>query len=253
MSTVEECNRCRRRTQAPLFDGLCPECRRTASWAALHNGPHLAETATAGAASPPADTTPKASAAPATSTDPLPRSRFEVLEPLGRGGMGAVWKVRERATGAVFAMKTLRDPAGPHAARFRIEAQALTRLRHPNIVRVHEIDLEGDALYFTMEFVEGQTLENRARRDGPLPPAEAAGLVETIARAADHAHRAGVIHRDIKPANVLITESGEVKVSDFGLAKRLDRADGRTTALSALGTPGYMAPEQVSRDYGRMG
>lgn len=251
MAVHVQCARCRRPVDEPLPGGLCDECRRAADTA---TGTFLGDTELFAAGPPVADTVRADHAHPAVPSEPPHLKRFEILGALGRGGMGAVWKVRERATGRLFALKTLQSEAGTRAgSRFRIEAQALTRLRHPNIVEVHEIDLDEAAPYFTMELVEGGSLEERVRRDGPLAPADAAQLVGIIARAADHAHRAGVLHRDIKPSNVLLTPDGQVKVSDFGLAKRMDRADGRTSTLASLGTPGYMAPEQVSRGYGGMG
>jgi len=251
MAVQQQCARCARLADSLGEDGLCNECRATRSWSADRASGYVVETGSIARRQAEAETADAQVGTRRDSDRPIPQSRFEVLGSLGRGGMGAVWKVRERATGQLFALKTLQGDGG--GGRFRIEAQALTRLRHPNIVQVHEIDLEDEAPYFTMELVEGGTLEERVRREGPLPPTEAARIVEVIARATAHAHKAGILHRDLKPANVLLTTDGQLKISDFGLAKRMDRADGRTTTLSSLGTPGYMAPEQVSRKFGVMG
>src|SRR5262249_12485478 len=130
------------------------------------------------------------------------------------------------------------------AARLRTEAEAAARLQHPNIVQVFEVGEQDGRLFLAMELVPGGPLA-RLLRNGPLAPATAAGLVEQTARAVHHAHRQGVVHRDLKPANVLLTEEGAPKVADFGLAKRLEAAAGRTQSGDVLGTPGYLAPEQA--------
>jgi tRNA A-37 threonylcarbamoyl transferase component Bud32 len=197
---------------------------------------------------------------------PLPTvPGYEVLGELGRGGMGVVYKARQLKLNRTVALKMiLAGPlAGPeHRARFLSEAESVARLRHPNIVQIYEI---GEALgrpFFSMEFMEGSSLDRRL--DGtPLPPRAAVQLVETLARAVHHAHEQGVIHRDLKPANVLLAISDASqkrqaeqrfceaslndcvpKITDFGLAKRLDEVGRTLTAV--LGTPAYMAPEQAA-------
>ena len=138
--------------------------------------------------------------------------------------------------------------AGGHASgseldRFRTEAEAIARLQHPHIVQIHEIGEYDGLPYFSLEFCAGGSLAQKL--DGtPLPPQDAAALVEKLARAMQAAHDKGVIHRDLKPANVLLAEDGTPKITDFGLAKNLDEA-GRTQAGSIMGTPSYMAPEQA--------
>src|SRR5207302_9593886 len=128
--------------------------------------------------------------------------------------------------------------------RFRSEAEALARLQHPHIVQIHEIG-ECDGLpFFSLEFCPGDSLDKKLK-GVPMPPVEAAALVETLARAMDAAHQAGVVHRDLKPANVLLDKDGQPKVTDFGLAKKIDEA-GQTASGAVMGTPNYMAPEQAS-------
>jgi WD40 repeat protein len=173
---------------------------------------------------------------------------YELGEELGRGGMGVVYRARQRSLGRAVALKML--PAGEEgdeegAARLRAEAEAAARLQHPNIVQVFEVGEQDGRLFLAMELVPGGPLARRLR-NGPLPPTEAARLVELIARAVHHAHRQGVVHRDLKPGNVLLTEDGAPKVADFGLAKRLEVGRGRTQSGEVLGTPGYMAPEQAA-------
>src|SRR5262249_19139507 len=136
-------------------------------------------------------------------------------------------------------------------ARFRAEAQAVARLQHPNIVQVFEVGEHHGQPFFSLEFCPGGSLEEKLAGT-PLPPAEAARLVEMLARAMQAAHDQGIVHRDLKPANVLLTQDGALKVTDFGLAKRLDAA-GVTATGAVIGTPSYMAPEQAGGKAERIG
>jgi WD40 repeat protein/tRNA A-37 threonylcarbamoyl transferase component Bud32 len=173
---------------------------------------------------------------------------YEVLAELGRGGMGVVYKARQKSLPRVVALKVVLsgEHAGPEElARFRSEAAALARLQHPNIVQIHEVGEHAGRPYFSMEFVEGGSLAQRPD-GGPLPAREAARLVRTLAGALHAAHERGVVHRDLKPANVLLAADGTPKVTDFGLAKRLDGSAGATQSGAILGTPSYMAPEQAA-------
>jgi serine/threonine-protein kinase len=201
---------------------------------------------------------------------------YEVLGELGRGGMGVVYKARQIKLNRVVALKMIL--AGSHASaqerlRFKAEAEAAARLSHPNIVQVYEVGEHDGLSYLALEYVPGESLARRV--DGtPLPPRLAVELVATLARAMEAAHRAGVVHRDLKPANVLLAaacglagtssdapakpqaaEEGArlvPKITDFGLAKKLDE-QGQTRTGEVLGTPSYMAPEQAAgrlRDVG---
>jgi tetratricopeptide (TPR) repeat protein len=178
---------------------------------------------------------------------PIPED-YEILGELGRGGMGMVYKARQIRLNRLVALKMIR--AGVHAdpmdlLRFQREAEAVAQLRHPNIVQIHEIGERHGMPFFSLEFVEGGSLQQKL--DGkPKPPRQTAALVETLARAMDFAHKQGIIHRDLKPANILLTVDGTPKITDFGLAKRLEEADtGQTGTGAILGTPTYMAPEQA--------
>jgi WD40 repeat protein/serine/threonine protein kinase len=194
---------------------------------------------------------------------------YEILGELGRGGMGVVYQARQTALGRVVALKMIRDEALAGAegvARFEREAQAVARLQHPNIVQIFEVGRHEGRSFFSLEFVPGGSLADRLAR-APLPPAEAARLVEQVARAMDEAHRAGIVHRDLKPANILLAVGppyltnvpgaegtlvryggptfGTPKITDFGLAKQLEDASGPTQSGDIMGTPSYMAPEQA--------
>jgi WD40 repeat protein/tRNA A-37 threonylcarbamoyl transferase component Bud32 len=173
---------------------------------------------------------------------------YEVLGELGRGGMGVVYKARQIGLNRLVALKMILTGSHAHAedlARFRTEAEAVAGLRHPHIVQIYDVGEQGGLPYFSLEFVEGGSLE--ARLDGtPWLGPQAARLIEPLARAMHVAHQKGVIHRDLKPANVLLTADDTPKVTDFGLAKRLDQDSGQTRTGTIMGTPSYMAPEQAS-------
>ena len=179
---------------------------------------------------------------------------YELIHRLGGGGMGEVYLARELLAERLVAMKFLRRPGDQSAFdRFLIEFRALAGVDHPGVVRVFVADVLRCDPYFTMEYVRGESLGARLVRSGPFPPTEAATLISATARAVQVAHDAGVVHRDLKPSNILIGENGKPKVSDFGLAKRLNHDDGLTTTSGPVGTPAYMAPEQTSRHFGEAG
>jgi tetratricopeptide (TPR) repeat protein/predicted Ser/Thr protein kinase len=173
---------------------------------------------------------------------------YEILGELGRGGMGVVYKARQKGLNRLVALKMILS--GGHAssgdlARFRLEAEAVAKLKHPNIVQIYEIGEHFGQPYFSLEFVDGGSLDKKLAGT-PQPAAQAAGWVETMARAMHEAHKEGIIHRDLKPANVLLTGDGVPKIMDFGLAKRIDEGDsGQTRTGAIMGTPSYMAPEQA--------
>ena len=172
---------------------------------------------------------------------------YDVLELLGRGGMGLVYRARQRGLKRIVALKTILAGSGADVEdflRFRSEAEAVARLQHPNIVQIYEVGEEEGQPYFSLEFVDGESLAKRTA-GAPQPPREAVRLVSTLARAVAYAHQSGVIHRDLKPANILLTREGVPKISDFGLAKRLEDDSNQTRSGSILGTPSYMAPEQA--------
>jgi serine/threonine protein kinase len=173
---------------------------------------------------------------------------YEILGVLGRGGMGVVYKARQVSLKRLVALKMIL--AGSHAgpadlARFRVEAEAVARLQHPNIVQIYEVSEVSGLPYFSLEYVGGGSLA-RELAGTPMRSRRAAELLETLARAVHHAHRREIVHRDLKPANVLLTRDGVPKVADFGLAKQLETEGEHLTRSGAImGTPSYMAPEQA--------
>jgi eukaryotic-like serine/threonine-protein kinase len=196
-----------------------------------------------------------ADASPQSRTPKVPG--YEVLEELGHGGMGIIYLARQIGLNRLVALKMIRagtDAGAEDLQRFQIEAQALARLQHPHIVQIHEVGLAGGLPFFCLEFCAGGSLAERLR-EGPLPPRQGAQVLAQVAEAVHAAHVAGVIHRDLKPANILLARLAdwEPKVTDFGLAKRLDSVDGQTRSGDLLGTPSYMAPEQVEGQPGQIG
>jgi tRNA A-37 threonylcarbamoyl transferase component Bud32/outer membrane protein assembly factor BamB len=179
---------------------------------------------------------------------------YELLREIARGGMGVVYKARQASLNRVVALKMILTGqlAGPEdVQRFRLEAQTAAALQHPNIVAIHEVGEYQGQHYFSMDLVEGQSLADLVR-DNPLPPEQAARWVRTVALAIAYAHERGVLHRDLKPSNVLIDGFGQPRVTDFGLAKRIDKDAGLTATGAVVGTPSYMPPEQASGQRGAM-
>ena len=187
---------------------------------------------------------------------------YEVLEEIGHGGMGVVYRARQRDTGRIVALKVIRKErlgSPDMVARFRREAQASGRLQHPNVVEVYASDLAGDTHYLAMEYVPGVTLQRLVEQTGPLPLAQACDFVRQAALGLAHAHEKGLVHRDIKPANLMVVAPAGlplpprpmVKVLDMGVARlfQLSEQEPSLTTLtrdgSVIGTPDYIAPEQL--------
>lgn len=246
MNTQKVCQHCGTALSADAPGGCCPVCMMKVA----------IEAGTVGDAVHPAH-----SFTPPT-VEEL-RDRFpslEIIEFIGRGGMGAVYKARQKDLDRIVALKILppdigKDPA--FAERFAREARAMAKLNHPGIVTIHEFGRADDLYFFLMEFVDGVTLRRLLQR-GRVAPREALAIVPAICDALQYAHDQGIVHRDIKPENILIDRRGRVKVADFGLAKLI--ASGAEPALTqpsqcspdlteagkVMGTPNYIAPEQVS-------
>jgi serine/threonine protein kinase len=191
---------------------------------------------------------------------PIPESDrsfgdYELLGRIARGGMGVIYKARQVCLNRVVAVKMMLPGllvSEAEASRFQNEAEVIANLRHPNIVAVHEVGAHDGQRYFSMDYVEGQSLA-AVVRDHPLPARTAARYVKVIAEAIHYAHQQGILHRDLKPSNVLLDKAGNPRITDFGLAKRL-ASDSRLTATgTVLGTPSYMPPEQADGKSRRIG
>jgi len=195
---------------------------------------------------------------PSTNVEIDSRSRiagYEILEVLGSGGMGIVYKARQARLDRFVALKMIRGGAGARPedlARFEIEAKAVAAIEHPNIVQIFEIGEHDGLPYFSLEYLAGGNLAQKIGGK-PQPVDEAARIVEILARAMYVAHKHKVIHRDLKPGNVLFAADGTPKIADFGLVKRLESDSGQTRSGSVLGTPSYMAPEQAWGDTQKVG
>lgn len=179
----------------------------------------------------------------------------QLLEELGRGGMGVVYRALELEQGRIVALKCLLagGAAAPiDRARFRAEAVAAAKLAHPHIVPLHYVDEADGQPYFVMTYIDGTTLAKRLA-EGPMTATEAAKLMVQVSRAVQHAHAQGVLHRDLKPSNILLDRDGEPYVGDFGLAKLINVDGSLTQSGAILGTPSYMSPEQASRSWGPIG
>ncbi len=176
--------------------------------------------------------------------------RFEVLEELGKGSMGLVYKARDPKINRMLAIKTIRfsdefeeDVIQEIKGRFFTEAEIAGQLSHPSIVTIYDVGDDGDLTYMAMEFLEGKDLDNFVSKDTLLPLPKVLDIVSRVADALAFAHKTSVIHRDIKPANIMLLNSGGVKVTDFGIAKAISSSRTRTGVI--LGTPNYMSPEQI--------
>lgn len=175
--------------------------------------------------------------------------RYEIKAQLGQGGMGVVYRALDLELGETVAIKVLRSEylAGNSEAleRFKSEIRLARRISHRNVVRTHDLGEIGGLYYITMEYAEGKILADLIRQRGALPPAIVLSVGKQLLRALEVAHEEGIIHRDIKPDNVLVQPDGVVKVMDFGIARRMEGSDGLTRANMVVGTPAYMAPEQL--------
>jgi predicted Ser/Thr protein kinase len=243
-TSLKVCPRCQAELPEDAPEGLCPQCLLVGAIDSAHPSEEVAGEQT--------EAYVGQGTAPSVEELAGHFPRLEVLELLGQGGMGAVYKARQPSLDRLVALKVLpleagRDPA--FAERFQREARALARLSHPNIVAVHDVGQEGELYYFVMEYVDGVNLR-QLMRGGLLRPEQALRIIPQICDALEYAHGEGIVHRDIKPENILLDRKGRVKIADFGLAKLVGGERGNLTLTGTqqvMGTLYYMAPEQMER------
>src|SRR5947208_2414402 len=185
--------------------------------------------------------------APRLTKTPADFGDYELLEEIGRGGQGVVYRAHQKSLNRTVALKIIglgHWATETHLKRFRLEAQAAASLEHPGIVPIHEVGECEGSCYFSMQFVEGGQLDEVVRRE-PMPIRRAVQLIAKVARIVHYAHEHGILHRDIKPGNILLDQNGEPHLTDFGLARLVETESTVTRTMEVLGTPSYMAPEQA--------
>jgi serine/threonine protein kinase len=181
--------------------------------------------------------------------NPSKLDEYELLEKIAKGGMGTVYRARSSRTGNQVAIKVLMSKVAANPVlrqRFEQEFRVASRLDHPNIVRSLAFGHSASGPYLVMELVEGESLGDMVAREGPLPPADAVPMIVQVARALHYAHQEGIIHRDVKPDNIMITPNGVARLTDFGLVKQLLEEVDLTRPGCGLGTPNFIAPEQLA-------
>src|SRR5438874_4457991 len=172
---------------------------------------------------------------------------YELLEEIGRGGQGVVYRAHQKSLNRTVALKVIglgHWATQAHLKRFRLEAEAAASLEHPGIVPIHEVGERDGSCYFSMKFIEGGQLDEMVRHE-PMPIRRAVELIAKVARTIHYAHERGILHRDIKPGNILLDAKGEPHLTDFGLARLVETESTVTRTMEVLGTPSYMAPEQA--------
>ena len=257
MKTVNSvCEKCGAKIPDDAPQGLCPACLLETGLGLLDDPPVAGRDG--GSASPktinafgervPPPRTPR----PAKMLGDL--GDYEVLEEIGRGGQGVVYRAHQKSLNRIVALKVI--GLGPwttetHLKRFRREAEAAASLEHPGIVPIYEVGEREGCCYFSMKFIEGGQLDEVVRR-APISIRQAAELVAKVARTVHYAHEHGILHRDIKPGNILLDARGEPLLTDFGLARLVEAESTITRTREALGTPSYMAPEQAASDHTKL-
>jgi TolB-like protein len=244
------CQKCGAKILADAPEGLCPKCVLRS---ALANFQHVC---VAGVDDPghadkpsPHETGAAAHSKNATRAAELlgELGDYVLLQEIGRGGQGVVFRARQKSLNRTVALKVIslgQWASKAHLKRFRLEAEAAARLEHPGIVPIHEVGERDGSCYFSMKFVEGGQLDEVVRRES-MSIRQAAELIAKVARTVHYAHEHGILHRDIKPGNILLDQKGEPHLTDFGLARLVESESTVTHTLDVLGTPSYMAPEQA--------
>src|SRR5213082_1324462 len=250
LRVIRICRKCGAKIFSDAPEGLCASCMLKI---ALGTFPEAAVAGVVDPGSPDELSPPNANPPPDNKTTTHVAELlgqlgdYELLEEVGRGGQGVVFRARQKSLNRTVALKVIslgQWARKAHVKRFRLEAEAAARLEHPGIVPIHEVGERDGSCYFSMKFIEGGQLDEVARRE-PMPIRQAAELIAKVARTVHYAHEHGILHRDIKPGNILLDEKGEPHLTDFGLARLVESESSVTHTLDILGTPSYMAPEQA--------
>src|SRR5438874_1586124 len=249
-SVLRVCRKCGAEIFADAPEGLCTAClfetgldllARPSVAAGERGSVENTETSDANAA-------PHIKKAPRPAKTPAKFGDYELVEEIGRGGQGVVYRAHQKSLNRTVALKVIglgHWATEAHLKRFRREAEAAASLEHPGIVPIHEVGEREGTCYFSMGFIEGDQLDEVVRRE-PMPVRRAAELIAKVARTVHYAHEHHILHRDIKPGNILLDAQGEPHLADFGLARMVDTESTVTRTLEVLGTPSYIAPEQAS-------
>src|SRR3989440_130876 len=246
---IRICRKCGAKIFSDAPEGLCAKCVLKTALMMLPDAPVAARDD----GGPAANVEANAAAAPhskkaARAVELLGElGDYELLEEIGRGGQGVVFRARQKSLNRTVALKVIslgQWASKAHLKRFRLEAEAAAHLEHPGIVPIHEVGERDGQCYFSMKFVEGGQLDEVVRR-APMSIRQGAELIAKVARTVHYAHEHGILHRDIKPGNILLDAKGEPHLTDFGLARLVESESSVTHTLEVLGTPSYMAPEQA--------
>jgi serine/threonine protein kinase len=252
-SAPRVCPKCGSEIPADAPEGGCPGCLLSAAFVAAGDASTVISTKAGDGGS--AENVEANAAAAAGHSEKAKRSAeklgelgdYELLEEVGRGGQGVVFRARQKSLNRTVALKVIslgRWASKTHLKRFRLEAEAAAHLEHPGIVPIHEVGERDGSCYFSMKYVEGGQLDELVRRT-PMSLRQAAELIVKVARTVHYAHEHGILHRDIKPGNILFDEKGEPHLTDFGLARLVEAESTVTRTKEVMGTPSYMAPEQA--------
>src|SRR5438046_278209 len=247
-SVLRVCRKCGAKIFADTPEGLCTACLFETGLNLLASAPVAADDESGSA-----EDVSNATTAPQIKKVPRPAKTlanfgdYELLEEIGRGGQGVVYRARQKSLNRTVALKVIglgNWATEAHVKRFRRESEAAASLEHPGIVPIHEVGERDGSCYFSMKFIEGGQLDEVVRQT-PMSIRQAAGLVAKVARTVHYAHEHRILHRDIKPGNILLDQKGEPHLTDFGLARLVEAESTVTRTMEVLGTPSYMAPEQA--------
>jgi eukaryotic-like serine/threonine-protein kinase len=247
-SVLRVCRKCGSEIFADAPEGLCTACLFETGLGLLAH-PSVAADDDSGSAEDVsnATTAPQIKKAPRSAKTLADFGDYELLEEIGRGGQGVVYRARQKSLNRTVALKVIglgHWATQAHLKRFRLEAEAAASLEHPGIVPIHEVGERDGSYYFSMKFIEGGQLDQVVRRE-PMTIRRAVELIAKVARTVHYAHEHRILHRDIKPGNILLDAKGEPHLTDFGLARLIETESTVTRTLEVLGTPSYMAPEQA--------